>query len=241
MAYIGGAMKAATKERIAPVGQAGLSPENRAMVRKFREQVEGQAGYIQAKWTVEQIGGDTVAVTIEAAANEINADELGKFDNVCIVSVFHGTSIEVLLNPDADSHLGQLKRAQSQVNDFLFKQNKERGYTGETMGDASNNTFDDSRLGRLQARFEKRMREIELPSEGFTTKEQAAAAARLSTTLAELRKVQAELGLPVMLKPERVRQAERLRMEYVRHHNKTGEVIPVRPRGRPRRQVAPAA
>ena len=93
----------------------------------------------------------------------------------------------------------------------------------------------DTTLGRVRSRYERQLREIVLPSGGFTTKTEADAAAALSTTLRDLRKVQRDLGLSLTEKPERVSEAERLRSAFVRSHAKTGEVISVRPRGRPRR------
>jgi hypothetical protein len=101
--------------------------------------------------------------------------------------------------------------------------------------------IEDSTLGRLQARYEKRLREIVLPKGGFTTKAEANAAGRLSKTLRDLQKIQRKLRLPVTVIPERVREAERLRTDYETHHTKTGEVIPRRPRGRPRRHAAEEA
>jgi hypothetical protein len=95
--------------------------------------------------------------------------------------------------------------------------------------------FDDTRLGRLQARLEMRLRNIELPEGGFTSPAQAKAAARLEKTFIDLVKVEAELNLPPREKPERLCEAVRLRGVYVKHHTKTGELIPSRPRGRPRR------
>jgi len=100
--------------------------------------------------------------------------------------------------------------------------------------------IDDSTLGHRRRRFEKRLREIELPEGGFTTKEQAGAAALLATTLRELQKLERELGLPVTETPKRVREAEAMASAYRRSHDdETGEVIPPRPRGRPRRAPQP--
>jgi len=93
---------------------------------------------------------------------------------------------------------------------------------------------EDTRLDRLRARYERRLLAMVLPPDGFTTKAQAKAAARLATTLRRLQKVQAELGLPVTERPALVKKAESMRMSYKRHHNKTEETT-VRPRGRPRR------
>jgi hypothetical protein len=89
---------------------------------------------------------------------------------------------------------------------------------------------DDTRLG-LQARYQKRLREIELPEGGFTTKAQVAAADRLAATYRQLRAVQTDLE-----KPEAVARAEALASAYRRSHDKTsGAAIPVRRVGRPRK------
>jgi hypothetical protein len=95
--------------------------------------------------------------------------------------------------------------------------------------------LEDCPLGHVLARYERQLRDIELPEGGFTTKAQADAAGRLDQTFRELQNIQAGLGLPVSEKPERVREAVRRRSAYVKHHTKTGEVIPARPRGRPPR------
>lgn len=96
---------------------------------------------------------------------------------------------------------------------------------------------DDTRLGRLQARYERRLREIELPDGGFTTKAQVGAAHRLAQTFSHLQKVKSELGLPVTEKPEQVRKAEAMASAYRRSHDKSGAAIPVRRPGRPRREA----
>ena len=98
--------------------------------------------------------------------------------------------------------------------------------------------IEDSPLARLRLRFAKRLREIELPADGFSTKAQADAAHRLSATLYQLQATQTGLGLPVTEKPERVREAERLRTAYLRSHDGAGLPVAVRPRGRPRRDAA---
>ena len=103
-------------------------------------------------------------------------------------------------------------------------------------GETTARVIEDTRLGRLQARYEKRLREIELPEGGFKTKEQSDAAHRLSTTLRDLQKVQTELGLPVAEKPEKVKKAEAMVSAYYGSHDKTGAPIARRPRGRPRRE-----
>jgi hypothetical protein len=260
VAYIGVTMRGETKERVAPAGQADLSPENRALVDKFREQIQGVQGYRQATWIVEEIGSHTVAVTMESELNELNPNDVGRLDNVRSVIPFTRNCLEVFLNPDPGSYLAPLQHTQSQADGLLFKGNKLPGNTGThggAMGSAGNNSraetrVDDAseilrrlrlqkRLDGLQERFENRLREIEIPATGFTTKEQAADAARLSTNFADIQKVEAELGYPPTPKPERVREAERLRMEFVRHHNKEGEAVPVRPRGRPRRELMSSA
>jgi hypothetical protein len=74
----------------------------------------------------------------------------------------------------------------------------------------------DTPLGRLEFRYAKRLREIELPESGFSSPEQAAAAARLSATYRSLRKLQIELGLPVTPKSWKVTAADRLRVSYQR-------------------------
>jgi hypothetical protein len=114
-----------------------------------------------------------------------------------------------------------------------YKAAKAEATARETTGRAT----DDTRLGRLQTRFERRLREIELPEGGFSSKAQAKAADRLWKTYRDLQKVEAELGLPVTEKPDRVTEAVRMRSLYRLHHTKTGEIIPPRPRGRPRRRA----
>jgi hypothetical protein len=96
----------------------------------------------------------------------------------------------------------------------------------------------DTRLSRLQGRFAKRLREIELPEDGFTTLAQLKAADQLARTYRDLRDVRSELKLPKIEKPEAVAKAEALASDWRRHHDKTGAVLPPRPRGRPRR-IAP--
>ena len=103
-------------------------------------------------------------------------------------------------------------------------------------GEMTARVIEDTRLGRLQARYEKRLREIELPEGGFKTKEQFDAAHRLSTTLQDLQKVRAELGLPAAKKPEKVKKAEAMWSAYYASHDKTGAPIARRPRGRPPRK-----
>jgi hypothetical protein len=95
---------------------------------------------------------------------------------------------------------------------------------------------DDTRLGRLEARFAARLSKLDLPEGGFTNEKDAAAAKRLATTTRELQKVQAALGLPVIETPERVKKGDAMAASYFRHHDaETGEPLPSRPRGRPRR------
>jgi hypothetical protein len=91
------------------------------------------------------------------------------------------------------------------------------------------------RLDRLERRYEQRLKAIELPPGGFTTKKQADAAARLATNLRDVQKLQTELGCPVSEWPDRVTEAESMASAYRRTHTKTGEIVPRRPRGRPRR------
>jgi hypothetical protein len=95
----------------------------------------------------------------------------------------------------------------------------------------------DSILGRLQQKFEKGLRDIKLPEGGFTTKEQARAGTAFATTFYRLQKRRAQLGLPPVEKPWQVSDAERMKSDYYAHHTATGEFIPPRPRGRPRKAV----
>jgi hypothetical protein len=92
-----------------------------------------------------------------------------------------------------------------------------------------------SRLDGLQLKYEERLEALELPPEGFTTKKQAAAAATLATNLRRVQELQAELGFSVTEWPDRVSEAENMASAYRRTHTKTGEIVPRRPRGRPRR------
>jgi|SRR5665213_3272942 len=95
---------------------------------------------------------------------------------------------------------------------------------------------DKARLDGLELLYQQRLEASDLPSGGFTTKEQADAGALLATTLRELQKLQGKLGLPVTKTPERVLEAQAMASAYRRHHDKeTGELIPPRRRGRPRR------
>jgi hypothetical protein len=109
---------------------------------------------------------------------------------------------------------------------------------GETTTRGMAVTNDDTRLGRLQARYEMRLRNLVLPPGGFTTKAEAKAGHRLYSTLCNLQEVQRELNLPVTKTPDRVLEAERMAKAYRDHHTKSGEFIPPRPRGRPRRVPA---
>ena len=84
-------------------------------------------------------------------------------------------------------------------------------------------THGDTRLSRLQvlqARYEKRLRELVLPPGGFTTKAQADAGATLGSTLRELQKLQDKLGLPMTETPERVLQAAAMASAYRGCHDK---------------------
>jgi tetratricopeptide (TPR) repeat protein len=95
---------------------------------------------------------------------------------------------------------------------------------------------DDTRLGRLQARFERRLREIELPEGGFKTLAQFKAGNRLKSTFYDLRDVERELGREIE-KPEKVAQTEAFISAWDRSHDKNGAPVAVRPVGRPRRAV----
>lgn len=96
-----------------------------------------------------------------------------------------------------------------------------------------------TRLGILNLEFEERLETLELPPNGFTSKAQADAAARLGTTLRELQKLQKKLGLPITATPESARTGKAMASAYYRSHDKeTGDAIPSRPRGRPRRTEA---
>jgi hypothetical protein len=99
----------------------------------------------------------------------------------------------------------------------------------------------DSILGRLHQKFEKQLREIELPEGGFTTIEQARAGGALAKTFHDLQKRREKLGLPPMERPDRVTEAATMAAYYYDRHTETGEFIPPRPRGRPRKtEAAPA-
>jgi len=96
----------------------------------------------------------------------------------------------------------------------------------------------DSPLMRLRARFEDRLREVELPAEGgFTSKGQADAVTRLSSTFYQLQNVEAGFGLSSREIPPKLTEGLRLRSEWQNHHDKEGRPIAVRPRGRPRRDA----
>jgi tetratricopeptide (TPR) repeat protein len=99
---------------------------------------------------------------------------------------------------------------------------------------------DETLVDRL-VRFQKGLREIELPEGGFATKEQAQAAAAFAKTFHDLQESEAAFGLPLTDKPHEVSQAEAMKSEYYRYHTETGEPIPRRPRGRPRRTSQPQA
>jgi hypothetical protein len=99
----------------------------------------------------------------------------------------------------------------------------------------------DSTLGQLQERFEKQLSEIELPEGGFTTIGQARAGSSLATTFDRLQKRRKKFGLAPILKPARVEKAARLAAHYYDHHTATGEFIPPKPRGRPRKTQPDAA
>lgn len=99
----------------------------------------------------------------------------------------------------------------------------------------------DSILGRLQEKFEKQLREIELPEGGFTTIEQAKAGWALDKTFRDLQKRREKMGLVPIDKPDRVTEAASMAGQYYAHHNETGEFIPPKPRGRPRKVVQPGS
>jgi tetratricopeptide (TPR) repeat protein len=98
---------------------------------------------------------------------------------------------------------------------------------------------DKARLDGLRVLYGVRLEAAtELPEGGFKTKAEADAAALLATTLRDLQKLERKLRLPVTETPERVREGEAMASAYRRSHDKnTGEVIPPRPRGRPRRRA----
>ena len=77
---------------------------------------------------------------------------------------------------------------------------------------------DNTPLGRLQLRYQQRLAALALPEGGFKTREQANAAGRLSKTLQDLQHLQARLGLKVTEKPPNVREAERMRMAFLRRY-----------------------
>jgi ankyrin repeat protein len=99
---------------------------------------------------------------------------------------------------------------------------------------------DDTLVDRF-VRFQKGLREIELPEGGFTRKEEAQAAAAFAKTFHDLQESEAVFGLLLTDKPPEVSQAEAMKSAYYRHHTETGELIPARPRGRPRRSAQPRA
>jgi hypothetical protein len=96
---------------------------------------------------------------------------------------------------------------------------------------------EDSQLGRLLNRYEKRLSELELPEGGFTSKEQADEVTRLRSTFYQLQNIETGFGLPLREIPPKLREGERLRSEWQNHHDKEGRPIAVRPRGRPRRDA----
>jgi tetratricopeptide (TPR) repeat protein len=98
---------------------------------------------------------------------------------------------------------------------------------------------DEARLDGLLLECEERIDELMLPPDGFTTKTDADAAARLAATVREVQKLQSKLGRTRMETPERVKVGEAMASAYRRSHDKeTGEVITPRGAGgRPRRWV----
>jgi hypothetical protein len=76
---------------------------------------------------------------------------------------------------------------------------------------------DTTLLGQL-VKYEARLANIELPPAGLTSPEQARAAGRLSTIYRDLRVRQTERGLKPLSKDDRVREAERLSVDFYRKH-----------------------
>jgi hypothetical protein len=91
----------------------------------------------------------------------------------------------------------------------------------------------DSTLSRLHARYKKLLESVELPPGGFVRKEQARAAAILSTTYQNLRERQIETGLEPSPKDWRVAEAERLRASFYREQKR-------QQRPKPKSQKRPA-
>ena len=111
----------------------------------------------------------------------------------------------------------------------------EKNEADKAPAEASPQVIIETTLHRLLRRYNERVEAIDLPSVGFfTTKEQAQAAGRLSTTYNELRKRQIELGLDPTAKHPRVKEAERMRWAYERREKKKDLLEPSRPgrRGR---------
>jgi hypothetical protein len=88
----------------------------------------------------------------------------------------------------------------------------------------------DTPLGWAQARYEKRLREVDLPNDKITNAEQARAAASLVTTYRNLVKQQTKLGLAPQPQDERILRAQRLSVAFYREQ-KAGHAP--RRRGRP--------
>ncbi len=88
----------------------------------------------------------------------------------------------------------------------------------------------DTPLGRLQARYENRLREIDLSNDKITNVEQARAANSLAKTYRNLVEQQIKLGLAPQPQDERVLKAQRLCVAFYREQK--ADHAP-RPRGRP--------
>jgi ankyrin repeat protein len=102
---------------------------------------------------------------------------------------------------------------------------------------------DEARLDGLLSECELQIDKLVLPPDGFTTKSDADAAARLATTVREVQKLQRKLGRTPMEMPEGVRIGEAMASAYRRSHDKeTGKLITPsgRPGGRPRRWTVQA-
>jgi hypothetical protein len=88
----------------------------------------------------------------------------------------------------------------------------------------------DTTLGRLQVRYEKRLRKIDLPNDKITNVEQARAARSLVVTYRNLVEQQTKLGLAPQPQDEKVLKAQRLSVAFYREQ-KAGPTP--RRRGRP--------
>jgi hypothetical protein len=95
------------------------------------------------------------------------------------------------------------------------------------------NLAEKSAVGRLTYRYKQRLAALRLPEDGFRTREEANAAARLSKNYAALCKAQVALGFEPSPKPDNLKKAEALRMAFERKEKKRLSSKPPRPRGRP--------